>query len=102
MAKLPPDILFTIQLVLGYVTCFLCFRAYVWPRLKSMDSFEAQRMIATLHSVRFFGLVFILPGVVGFNLPASFSVPAAYGDLATGMLAILALLATRIRPLFWT
>lgn len=102
MVKLPPDILFTIQLVLGYVTCFLCFRAYFWPRLKSMDSFEAQRIIATLHSFRFFGLVFILPGVVGFNLPASFSVPAAYGDLATGMLAILALLATRIRPLFWT
>jgi hypothetical protein len=102
MVKLPPDILFTIQLILGYVTCFLCFRAYVWPRLKSMDSFEAQRVIATLHSFRFFGLVFILPGVVGFNLPASFSTFAAYGDLATGLLAILALLATRIRPLFWT
>ena len=27
-----------------------------------------QRVIATLHSFRFFGLVFILPGVVGPNL----------------------------------
>jgi hypothetical protein len=43
------------------------------PRLKSMDRFEAQRVIATLHSFRFFGLVFILPGVVGPNLPASFA-----------------------------
>jgi hypothetical protein len=66
-----------------------------------MDRVEAQRAIATLHSFRFFGLVFILPGVVGPNLPASFARFAAYWDLATGMLAILALLTVRIRPLFW-
>src|SRR6202035_3447922 len=65
-----------------------------------MDWVEAQRAIATLHSFRFFGLVFILPGVVG-NLPASFAPFAAYGDFATGLLAMLALLTVRIRPLFW-
>ena len=59
------------------------------------------RAIATLHSFRFFGLIFILPGVVGQNLPASFAPFAAYWDLATGVLAILALLTVRIRPLFW-
>jgi hypothetical protein len=62
---------------------------------------EAQRAIATLHSFRFFGLVFILPGVVGPNLPAGFATFAAYGDFATGVLAILALLTVKIRPLFW-
>jgi hypothetical protein len=72
------------------------------PRLKKMDLFAAQRAIATLHSFRFFGLVFILPGVVGTNLPASFAPFAAYWDFATGVLAILALLTVRIRPLFWT
>jgi hypothetical protein len=46
-------------------------------------------------------LVFILPGVVGPNLPASFATFSAYWDLATGMLAILALLTVRVRPLFW-
>jgi hypothetical protein len=49
--------------------------------------------------LRFFGLVFILPGVVG-NLPESFATFAAYGDFATGLLAMLALLTVRIRPLF--
>jgi len=73
----------------------------VWPRLKSMDRFEAQRAIATLHCFRFFGLVFILPGVVGPNLPAGFATFAAYGDFATGLLAILALLTARVRALFW-
>ena len=97
-----PRTLFNIHLVLGYVACLLCFSVYFWPKLKSMDSLEAQRVIATLHSFRFFGLVFILPGVVGPNLPASFATSAAYGDFATGVLALLALFAIRIRPLFWT
>jgi hypothetical protein len=96
-----PETLFQTHLVLGYVAWLLCFGVYVWPRLKSMDRVEAQRAIATLHSFRFFGLIAILPGVVGSHLPAGFAPFAAYGDFATGVLAILALLTVRIRPLFW-
>ena len=98
---MPPQILFVFHLVLGYVAWTLCFSVYILPRLKSMGRVEAHRAIATLHSFRFFGLVFILPGVVGPHLPASFATFAAYADLATGLLAILALLTVRIRPLFW-
>jgi len=97
----PPQIVFPIHLLLGNVAWGLCFGAYIWPRLRDMDRFDAQRAIAMLHSFRFFGLVFILPGVVGPALPGSFAVFAAYGDFATGVLAILALLSCRIRPLFW-
>jgi hypothetical protein len=96
-----PATIFNIHLVLGYVPWLLCFGAYVWPRLRAMDPVEAQRAIATLHSFRFFGLVFIVPGVIGPNLPASFAVFAAYGDFATGVLAMLALLTVGMRPLFW-
>jgi hypothetical protein len=96
-----PATIFQIQLVLGYVPWLLCFGAYVLPRLKSMERIEAQRAIATLHSFRFFGLVFIVPGIVGANLPAGFATFAAYGDFATGLLAMLALLTARIPPLFW-
>ena len=97
-----PRLLFQLHLVLGYVAWLLCFSAYVWPKLKSMAPFDAQRAIATLHSFRFFGLAFLLPGVVGPQLSASFAVFAAYGDFATGVLAMLALLTARIRPLFWS
>src|SRR6266700_4796279 len=96
-----PAIIFNLHLVLGYVAWILCTNVYILPRLKAMSRIDAQRAIATLHSFRFFGLVFILPGVIGHNLPAGFAPFAAYGDLATGLLATLALLTVRIRPLFW-
>src|SRR5260370_35804160 len=96
-----PEIIFLLQLVLGYVVWLLCFAAYSMPRIKAMDRVAAQRAIATLNSFRFFGLVFILPGVVGPHLPASFATFAASGDFATGVLAMLPLLTVRVRPLFW-
>jgi len=95
-----PQTLFQIHLVAGYAAWLLCFGAYAWPRLKSMDRDAALRAIATLHGFRFFGLVFILPGVVGSGLPAGFAVPAAWGDFATGLLALLALALFRARPVF--
>jgi hypothetical protein len=96
-----PAMIFNLHLVLGYVAWMLCTNAYILPRLKAMSRIDAQRAIATLHSFRFFGLVFILQGVVGHNLPAGFAPFAAYGDFATGLLAIVALLAIRMRLLFW-
>jgi hypothetical protein len=98
---MPTQLLFQTHLVLGYVAWLLCFGAYILPWLRSMDQFAAQRAIATLHSFRFFGLVFLLPGVVSPDLPAGFAVFDAYGDFATGVLAMLALVTVRIRPLFW-
>jgi hypothetical protein len=95
------QIIFQVQLVLGYVAWLLFFRAYVLPKFKAMDRVGAHRAIATLHSFRFFGLAFIVPGVVGPGLPASFAMFAAYWDFATGVLALLALLTVRWKPLFW-
>jgi hypothetical protein len=93
--------IFNIQLIVGYVPWLLFFGTYIWPRFQTMDRIDVQRAIATLHSFRFFGLIFLVPGVVGANLPADFATFAAYGDFATGVLAMLALLTTRTRALFW-
>jgi hypothetical protein len=96
-----PETVFQIHLVSGYLAWALCLGAYGLPWLKSMERADAFRAMATLHSFRFFGLAFIVPGVVGADLPARFSTFAAYGDFATGMLALAALVTFRIRPLFW-
>jgi hypothetical protein len=44
-----------------------------------------------LHSFRFIGLAFLVPGVVSPDLPGAFARPAAYGDLIAAVLALLAL-----------
>jgi hypothetical protein len=92
--------IFDLHLLLGYIAWLLVFGTYVWPRLRAMDAVASQRAIATLHSFRFFGLVFIVPGVVG-PLPSTFATFAAWGDFITAILAMIALMAIRIRPLFW-
>jgi hypothetical protein len=96
-----PRLIFYVQLGLGYLPWLLVFGAYVWPWLAKTDGFRAHRAFAALNSFRFFGLVFLVPGVVGPNLPPGFAEFAAYGDLATGLLAMLALMAVGVRPLFW-
>jgi len=98
---MPTGLIFLVQLVLGYVAWLLWFATYGLPRLRTMSPAQAHRAIATLHGFRFFGLIFIVPGAVG-ALPAGFGPAAAYGDFAAGVLALLALLSVRIRPLFWT
>lgn len=98
---MPAAIIFQIQLALGYLPWLLLFATYLWPRLRAMDPVAAHRLMATLHSFRFFGLVFLVPGVVGPGLPPDFAASAAYGDFAAGLLAMLALLSIRVKPLFW-
>jgi hypothetical protein len=93
--------IFQIQMALSYVAWGLCVARYVWPRLRAIDRVDALRAIATLHSFRFFGLVFLLPGFVGPGLPEAFAVPTAYGDLTTALLAISVLLTARVPVLFW-
>jgi hypothetical protein len=50
-----------------------------------------------LHGFRFLGLAFLIPGVVSPDLPAAFARPAAYGDLISAVLALLALSALGTR-----
>lgn len=97
---MPTQAIFQTHLVLGYVACLLLFGTYILPRLRTMERFAAHRVIATIHSFRFFGLIFIVPGIVG-NLPPAFANFVAWGDFATGLLALAALLTARFRPLFW-
>jgi hypothetical protein len=98
---MPAGHVFQLLLILGYAAWLLCFGAFIWPRLKAMEPFAAQRAFAALHVFRFFGLVFILPGIVSPHLPASIATSAAYGDLAAAILAMLALLTAGMRLLFW-
>jgi hypothetical protein len=64
---------------------------YIWPALQGRSRTEALRPLLLLHAFRFIGLAFLVPGVVSPDLPAAFANPAAYGDLATSLLALLSI-----------
>jgi len=98
---MPVAVIFQVQMALGYTAWLIWLAGYGLPRARAMPPEAVHRAIATLHGFRFFGLVFIVPGVVGLHLPAGFAGVAAYGDFATGLLALLALATFRVRPLFW-
>ncbi|HEX3354773.1 MAG TPA: hypothetical protein VHS34_18280 [Terriglobales bacterium] len=66
---------------------------YIWPELRLRSRAEALRPLLTLHSFRFLGLAFLVPGVVSPDLPSAFARSAAYGDIIAAMLALLALIS---------
>ncbi len=74
-------------------------RIYFWPRVKDLGLKKAIQPILFLHSFRFVGLAFLVPGVVGANLSPAWANPAAFGDLAVAVLAFAAILLTN-RPSF--
>ena len=65
---------------------------YVWPELRLRQRPDALRPLLILHSFRFIGLAFLVPGVVSPDLPSAFARSAAYGDIIAATLALLALL----------
>jgi len=93
--------IFQIHLALGYIAWGLAFGAYILPKFRAMPRVEVHRAIATLHGFRFFGLVFLIPGVTGPHLALLFTWDTAWGDFIIGVLALMALITVRVRPLFW-
>lgn len=76
------------------------------PLLQRLEAPDALFWLTVPHAFRHLGMVFEVPGVVSPDMPAAFSLAAAYGDLTAGVLAILTLVAVRRRsavmiPLAW-
>src|SRR5215813_10695136 len=65
---------------------------YIWPELRLRTRPEALRPLLILHSFRFLGLAFLVPGVVSPDLPTAFAHSAGYGDIIAAILALLSLL----------
>jgi len=70
----------------------------IWPQLTLQQRSEALRPLLILHSFRFIGLAFLVPGVVSPDLPRAFATSAAFGDIVAALLALLALLSLKSGP----
>jgi len=88
--------IFVLQFVLSVTMFGLVTRWVVAPWLATQSQQNALFWLTLPHAFRYIGMVFLVPGVVAQPLPDYFAIPAAYGDLAASVLAILALVLLRI------
>jgi hypothetical protein len=87
-----PQLWFFLSIAFSLIAWGTLTHRYIWPELRSRQRAEALRPLLILHSFRFIGLAFLVPGVVSPDLPATFARSAAYGDVIAAVLALLSLL----------
>jgi hypothetical protein len=93
-----PQLCFFVSIAFSFIAWGIVSAGYIWPALGFRKRAEALRPLLMLHSFRFEGLAFLVPGVVSADLPASFAHSAAYGDIIAATLALLSLLWLRKGP----
>jgi hypothetical protein len=88
-----PQLCFFVSIAFSLIAWGFVATRYIWPKLGVLPRAEALRPLLTLHSFRFIGLAFLVPGVVSPDLPASFAHSAAYGDAIAATLALLSIVS---------
>ena len=88
-----PQLAFFVSIAFSCIAWGIVAARYIWPQLRLRQRAEALRPLLILHSFRFVGLAFLVPGVVSPDLPSSFAHSAAYGDIIAAVLALLALMS---------
>ena len=83
---------FFMSIAFSFIAWGIVTAQYVWPELRVRQRADALRPLLILHSFRFLGLAFLVPGVVSPDLPSTFAYSAAYGDIIAAILALLSLI----------
>jgi len=92
-----PIVLFGIQFTLALVAYGLIAWWYVAPRLSKLPREVALAPVLWVHAFRIVGGTILAPGAVAASVPAEFRTMIGYGDMATAVLALVALVALRFR-----
>ncbi|MFM0340797.1 hypothetical protein [Paraburkholderia fungorum] len=88
-----PQLCFFVSIAFSFIAWGIVAARYIWPRLRLLRRAEALRPLLILHSFRFIGLAFLVPGIVSPELPSAFAYSAACGDLVAATLAVLSLVS---------
>lgn len=85
---------FGINILLSLLSSAFVAVLFVWPWLRATNREQALIWLVAPHMfLRFIGIGFLVPGVVSGALPKAWAIPAGYGDLIAGILAIIATVA---------
>lgn len=92
-----PLALFAIQFTLSLAAYALIAVWYVTPRLARLPREVALAPLLWIHAFRVVGGTILAPGAVDAGVPMEFRTLVGYGDLLTSVLALVALVALRVR-----
>jgi hypothetical protein len=92
-----PILLFSIQFTLSLIAYALIAAWYVVPRLAPLPKAAALVPLLWVHVFRVVGGTILAPGAVDPSVPMEFRTMVGLGDMATAFLAIVALVALRLR-----
>jgi hypothetical protein len=92
---MPPIVLFGIQFTFSLAAYALIAWWYGAPRLSRMTREAALVPLVWVHTFRIVGGTILAPGAVDAGVPMEFRTMIGYGDMATAVLALLALIALR-------
>ncbi|HLY55145.1 MAG TPA: hypothetical protein VKS60_06290 [Stellaceae bacterium] len=93
----PNHVYFFISYAVAFIALGLIGRWYLWPAIAWREPRSALAPLLLYACLRVNGLMFLMPGLVAPSLPAAFAVPVAYGDVASAVLALIALGLLRAR-----
>ena len=94
---MPVDSILPTSIGISLVAWTLITRWYIHPVAKNYPLTQTIEPFLLLHTFRYVGLMFLVPGVTTEVLDSRFSSPAAYGDLMAAILAFIALLGIRLK-----
>jgi len=94
---MPPIVLFGIQFTFSLAAYALIAWWYGAPRLSRLTREAALVPLVWVHTFRIVGGTILAPGAVDAGVPMEFRTMIGYGDMATAVLALLALIALRSR-----
>ncbi len=92
-----PIVLFGVQFTFFLVAYALAALWYLAPRLASLPRELALVPLIWIHAFRMVGGTILAPGSVDASVPSDFRTMIGFGDMATALLALLALIALRAR-----
>jgi hypothetical protein len=92
-----PTALFGIQFSFALLLYALIARWYGVPRLSRLPRELALVPLVWIHAFRIVGGTILAPGAVDAAVPTEFLTMVGFGDIATAVLALVALIALRVR-----
>jgi len=92
-----PFMVLNVQSTLSLVGFALIARWHIAPRLAARSREDALVPLLWIHVFRYAPLTLFAPGQVDPRVPADVAAIVGYGDLASGLVALLAVVALRVR-----